>query len=431
MPVKDIDVDYIARVEGQGQLRIRTLDGNVDLVEFGIFEPPKFFEAFLLGRKYTEVHELTSRICGICPVPHQIAALRAVENAMGIEVSEQTEALRKLLSYGSHIQSHVLSLYFLTAPDYLGYDSIITMAKDKPQLVKRALKLKKLGNDIEEVVGARAVHPTAAVVGGFTEIPKKRKMEELKRRLVDSMSDAVETARFASRLELPKFERRCEHIALGSNNEYPIIKGRLVSTEGLNVEEVQYRQFFKESQVDYSWAKHSTVVDRGSFLVGPLARVNLNHKRMSERSQELLDEAGFKPLVFNPFMHVVARAAEVANAVETSIEIIDNLKYEDEAVVEDSFKPKAGEGYAVVEAPRGILYHNYRFNDEGIVEKADIVTPTAHFARNVENDLREFVPQIIANPLKAATLRCEMLVRAYDPCISCSVHLQKVDKRTA
>ncbi|MEM4245907.1 MAG: nickel-dependent hydrogenase large subunit, partial [Candidatus Bathyarchaeia archaeon] len=313
MSVKEIFVDYIARVEGQGQIRVRIVDGSVETSEFAIFEPPKFFEAFLIGRKFDEVHELTSRICGICPAPHQIAALRAVENAIGVEVSEQTETLRRLLNYGSHIQSHVLNLYILAAPDYLGYESIIPLARQNPQVVKRALKLKKLGNDLEEMIGARAVHQTSAIVGGFTTIPSKAQMEEMKKRLIDSKPDAVETLRFIAGLEIPDFRRKCEHVALASDYTYPLNSGRLSSTEGLSIEESRYREYVKESQVGYSWAKHSTIVDRGSFLVGPLARVNINHKRLSDTARGLLDEVGFKPVVYNPFMHLVARAVEVVN----------------------------------------------------------------------------------------------------------------------
>lgn len=422
---KNIRVDYIARVEGQGELTVKIVDGMLETVEFGVFEPPKFFEAFLVGRDFREIHELTSRICGICPVPHQIAALRAVEKAMGIEVDECARQLRRLMNFGSHLQSHVLNLYLLAAPDYLGYESAIPLARDNPQLLKEALKLKKLGNDIIEVVGGRAVHPVSAIVGGFTSIPKKAKLESLKRRLIEAKESSKETVRLFSELDLPEFERNEEQIALIHKGEYPINEGTLKSTEGLEAEEDEYRKYIKETQVDYSWAKHSIVEGRGSFMVGPLPRVNLNYQLLSDGAKAAAEAAGFKPVVHKPFKALLARAIEVLNAVEQSIMIIDNLP-EGRTVREDTFKPKAGYGCAVVEAPRGLLYHAYKLNGKGLVEKADIVTPTAMNAKNIEEDLKSYVPAIAGLEEDEITLRCEMLIRAYDPCISCSVHVQQI-----
>jgi len=422
---REIDVGYIARVEGQGSLEIRVSSGKIDELRFGIFEPPKFFEAFLIGRHCSEVHELTSRICGICPVPHQITALRAVENALGIRVSEQTKDLRKLMNYGSHIQSHILSLYFLAAPDYLGYESLFQMVKDHLAVVKRALKLKKLGNDLIELIGARAIHPTSAVVNGFTETPEKEDMLSMRRRLLEAKQDACDTVQFFSSLKMPEFVRRSEHVALSASGEFAINEGLLVSTDGMRIGENQYRECFKESQVDYSWAKHSQVIGRGSFLVGPLARVNLNFDRLSHDAKKLAGRIGFEVPNFNPFMSHMARALEVVNAIDDCIEIIDRVPLREE---DRSYEVRSGIGFAVTEAPRGLLYHSYEIEDDGSVKKADIVTPTAQNARNIENDLRELVPMIADLTDEEATLRCEMLVRAYDPCISCSVHYVNLDK---
>ncbi|MBS7645461.1 MAG: Ni/Fe hydrogenase subunit alpha [Candidatus Bathyarchaeia archaeon] len=421
---KNIRVDYIARVEGQGELTIKVVDGTPETVQFGIFEPPKFFEAFLVGRDFREIHELTSRICGICPVPHQIAALRAVEKAVGIEVDEYTRQLRRLMNFGSHLQSHVLNLYLLAAPDYLGYESAISLARDNPELLKKGLKLKKLGNDIIEVVGGRAVHPVSAVVGGFTHTPSRAKLEDLKDRLREARRDSEETVRLFSELDLPDFERNEEQIALTRGGEYPINEGTLKSTGGLEAGEDEYRRYIKEVQVDYSWAKHSIVEGRGSFMVGPLPRVNLNYRVLSDGAREAAEAAGFKPVVHRPFEALLARAIEVLNAVEQSILIIEDLP-KGKAVREDAFKPRSGFGCAVVEAPRGLLYHAYKVNDKGLVEEADIVTPTAMNARNIEEDLKGYLPTIADLREEEMILRCEMLVRAYDPCISCSVHVHR------
>lgn len=422
---REIQVGYIARVEGQGSLEIRVSSGKIEELRLDIFEPPKFFEAFLIGRHCSEVHELTSRICGICPVPHQITALRAIENALGIRVSEQTRDLRKLMNYGCHIQSHILNLYFLAAPDYLGYESLFTMAREHLAIVKRALRLKKLGNDLVELVGARAIHPTSAVVNGFTKIPDREEMESMRKRLVDAKQDAYDTVEFFFSLKIPEFVRKSEHVALSMPEEFAINEGLLVSTEGMRIEEDKYRDCIKESQVDYSWAKHSQVVGRGSFLVGPLARVNLNFDKLSDDARKLAREVGFEVPNFNPFMSLMARALEVVNAVDDCIKIIDRIPLREE---DRSYEVRSGAGFAVTEAPRGVLYHSYEIGDDGSVKKADIVTPTAQNARNMENDLRELVPAMADLTDEEATLRCEMLVRAYDPCISCSVHYVSLDK---
>lgn len=423
---REIQVGYIARVEGQGSLEIKVASGNIEELRFGIFEPPKFFEAFLIGRHCSEAHELTSRICGICPVPHQITALRAVENAVGVRVSDQTRDLRKLMNYGSHIQSHILNLYFLAAPDYLGYESLFAMVKDHLGIIKRALKLKKLGNDLVELIGGRAIHPVSAVLNGFTCIPGKEGMGLMRKRLLDAKQDACDTVRFVSSLNIPEFVRKSEHVALSSSGEFAINEGLLVSTEGLRDEEENYRDHFKESQVDYSWSKHSEVVGRSSFLVGPLARVNLNFDRLSHDARKLAKEIGFGVPSFNPFMSHMARALEVVNAIDDCVEIIDRVPLREE---DGSYEIRSGRGCAVTEAPRGVLYHSYEIGEDGVIRKADIVTPTAENARNIENDLRQLVPAIANLSDEEATLRCEMLVRAYDPCISCSVHYVNLDRR--
>jgi len=418
-----ISVDYIARVEGVGALDIKVSGGKVEYAKFSIYESPKFFEAFLVGRRCDEVHELTSRICGICPVAHQMTALRAVENALGIEVSQQTRDLRRLFALSAHISSHVLNLYFLAAPDYFGYESVIPMARHDLDFFKRALALKKVGNDLTELIGGRSVHPISAIVGGFTAPPDKDSLRAIKARLIKAKDYALRDVELFSSLKIPLFERRCEHVALRSDSEYAINEGRLVSTDGLNIEENEYRKYIGEKQVLHSTAKHSYVKNRSSIMVGPLPRVNLNFDKLSPDARKAANQIGFQPPVFKPYMSIVARVLEVVNAIDESIAIIDRLKPKQEEL---SFEIKAGEGAAITEAPRGILYHYYKFDKEGKVEKADIVTPTAHYAYNVERDLYELVPNLLDQPLEEATLKCEMLIRAYDPCISCSTHLAKL-----
>jgi sulfhydrogenase subunit alpha len=261
---KTIEVNYIARVEGRGALNISiSKEGKIQDLQFRIHEPPRFFEAFLIGRRYTEMMELTSRLCGICPVAHQITALRAVENAIGLEPSEQTKDLRKLLALSAHIQSHVLSMYFLSLPDLLGYESTLAMTKDHLDVIKRGLKLKKLGNDLSDLIGGRAVHPVTAVVGGFTALPNKNKLQAIRKRLVEAKNDAFETVDLFSKLKIPQFVRKCEHIAISNPKSYAINIGRLRSTEGLNIHESEYRDYISEKQVPYSTALHSQFKTKG------------------------------------------------------------------------------------------------------------------------------------------------------------------------
>ncbi len=425
MNEKKVSVDYISRVEGQGALNIEvSADGEVKEVQLRMFEPPKFFESFLVGRKFDEVMELTSRICGVCPVAHQITALRAVENAMGITISDQTRDLRKLFALSAHINSNVLSMYFFALPDLLGLESAVGMIKDYLSIFKRGLKLKKLGNDLTDLIGGKAVHPVTAVVNGFTKIPSKRDLSTFKKRFKQAKKDALETVDMFAKLLIPQFIRKCEHVALSNSKEYAINEGRVVSTAGLNFEENAYRQYIMEKQVPYSYAKHSFVVGRDSFMVGPLARVNLNFNRLSDDAQEAAKSANYKFPNFNPFVAHLARAIELVHDMDECIEIMDRLPVKDEDL---SVAVKEGKGFAITEAPRGILYHHYTINRDGIVTAADIVTPTAHNVDNLAKDLWHLVPKFLNLPSEKTALKCEMLIRAYDPCISCSTHFLRVN----
>jgi len=417
---KTIDINYLARVEGRGALNISILkDGEIEDLKFRIYEPPRFFEAFLIGRKFDEIMELTSRICGICPVAHQITALRAIENALNVEISQQTKDLRKLLAISGHIQSNTLSMYFLSLPDLLGYESIIAMAGDHSDVVKRALRIKKLGNDITDLIGGRAVHPVTAVVGGFTQISNKKKFQNVQKRLKEVKKDAFDTVELFSKVEIPIFERNCEHMAIGDPHEYAINHGRLKSTAGLDIDEEEYRDYISEDQVPYSTALHSHVNDRNSFMCGPLPRVNLNFNQLSPDAMEAANQMGIKFPNFNPFVSHLARAIELVHDIDESIDLINRLTFKDE---NKNIELNAGLGCAITEAPRGFLYHSYELDKNGIVRGADIVPPTAHNAKNIEKDLREFIPNLLDLSIDEIALKGEMLIRAYDPCISCSSH---------
>jgi len=420
-----ITVDYISRVEGQGALDLWvSRDGELRDVKLRIYEPPRFFEAFMVGRKWHELMELAARICGICPVAHEITALRAVEDAMGLGVSDATRRVRKLLAMSAIISSHVLSMYFLTLPDYFGCRSLLEVAREHGNLLRRGLRLKKLGDDLTELVGGRSVHPVTAVLQRFTNTISKGEAEAMKRRFIEAKSDALETVALFGELDVPKFVRKCEHIALSRPDGYAINEGYLTSTEGLHAPQKEYRCYVKETQVPHSTAKHSTVKGR-SFLVGPLARVNLNFDKLSHDAKDAAQSVGFKPPSFSPFHSPIARAIEVVHCIDECIEILDTMPYREEEKAVDA---RAGEGFAVTEAPRGINYHNYRLDRRGVVIKADIVPPTCQNCRNIEMDLWEFVPQMLDLPDKEIAQKCEMLIRTYDPCISCSVHTIHIHK---
>ena len=417
---KTINVDYIARVEGQGALKIEiTKDKKIEILEFKIFEPPRFFESFLIGRKYYEVMELTSRICGICPVAHQITALRAVENALEIKISDQTSDLRKLIAISAHIQSNVLSMYFLSLPDLMGYESIIPMGKDHIDIIKRGLMLKKLGNDITETIGGRSIHPVTMIVDGFTSIPSKNKFENIRKRLVDAKKAAFDTVDLFANLNIPNFTSKCEHASISNEKYYAINQGHFKSNKGLDIDESNYRDFIFEKQKPYSTALHSYIKNRDSFMVGPLPRVNINFNQLSDDAKKAANNSGYKFPNYNPFVSHLARAIELVHDIDESIEIIDRLQFKQK---KSNIICKSGFGAAITEAPRGSLYHGYTLDNNGIVKKADIVPPTAHNAYNIESDMNEFVQTILDEPVDDITLKCEMLVRAYDPCISCSAH---------
>jgi len=420
MSDRSVNVDYIARVEGQGAIDILVSgEGELRDVKVRAYEPPRFFEALMVGRKYHEVMELAARICGICPVSHEVTALRAVEDALGLEVSDATRRMRKLLAMSAVISSHALSIYFLTLPDYLGTRDMLEAAKKHGALLKRGLALKKLGNDLTELIGGRSVHPVTAVVGRFTNTVTRAEADGVRRRLVEAKDDALETVSLLGNLEIPKFSRECEHVALSKPDEYAFNEGFLASTGGIHAPQREYRRYIEEKQIPHSTGKHSTVKGRGSFLVGPLARVNINFDRLSPDARKAARSAGFKAPSFNPFHSPMARALEIVHCVDECVEILNTMPYSEK---EPAINVRAGDGFAITEAPRGINYHNYALDRNGVVTRADIVPPTCQNYANMEMDLWKLVPELLDLPDEEIAHRCEMLVRSYDPCISCSVH---------
>jgi len=340
-------------------------------------------------------------------------------------VDGQLRALRRLIYCGEWIESHVLHIAMLHAPDFLGYDDAIQMAKDHPEVVQMALTLKKYGNDIVNLIGGREIHPINVRVGGFYRVPRKRELRELAEKLKWAMGAAEKLVGWASTLTFPDFEQDYEYVAMRHPDEYPYNEGRLISNRGLDIDIADYDDHFQEVHVEHSTALHSVIKERGAYFVGPLARYNLNFEQLSPRVKALARELGFEPPINNPFKSIVIRGLETLHAVEEALRIIDEYEMPDAPYVE--VEPRAGTGYGCSEAPRGILYHRYTIDDEGLIQDAQIVPPTSQNQKTIENDLWHFVEKAIDLPPDKLTWHCEQAIRNYDPCISCSTHFIKLE----
>jgi sulfhydrogenase subunit alpha len=424
MKSKTIKVNYLARVEGEGSLYIKIKNNQVADVKLKIFEPPRFFEAFLRGRNYNEAPDITARICGICPIAYQMSSAHAIEDALGIKIDSQIRALRRLVYCGEWIESHALHIFMLHAPDFLGYDDAIKMAKDFPEIVQLGLQLKKLGNEIVSFIGGREIHPVNVRIGGFYRVPDKNELIQLAEKLKHARDAALETIRWTSTLNFPDFKQDYEFVALSHPNEYPFNEGRLISNKGLNISIYEYENHFTEEHIEYSNALHSRIKERGAYFVGPLARYNLNYERLTPLAKESASSAGLSTFCNNPFKGIIIRGVEILYACEEALRIIEQYEkpYEPYADV----KPFASTGYGCTEAPRGILYHRYSIDDSGLITDAKIVPPTAQNQKTIENDLRYFVQKHIDLPKEKLTLECEQAIRNYDPCISCATHFLKL-----
>jgi coenzyme F420-reducing hydrogenase alpha subunit len=422
---KTIRTDYLARVEGEGAMLV-TIDGReVSDVKLKIYEPPRFFEAFLRGRAFTEAPDITARICGICPVAYQMSAVQAMEQICGVEVDGQLRALRRLLYCGEWIESHALHVFMLHLPDFLGYESAIEVAREHPELVNRALELKKIGNEVMAVVGGREVHPINVRVGGWYRVPRKRELAPLVEKLERAREIALEAVRVTAGLDFPDYDQDYELVALSQPGEYPIDRGRIVSNRGLDIAPAEYDEHFVEEHVEWSNALHSSLRERGSYLCGPLARFALGYENLSPLAREAAEHAGVGPGERNPFRSIVVRSIELVYAADEALRLLTEYEEPDAPAVE--LEPRAGVGYGCTEAPRGILYHRYRIDDEGTILDAKIVPPTSQNQRTIEEDLRGVVERSLDIPDEELTLLCEQTIRNYDPCISCATHFLKLE----
>jgi coenzyme F420-reducing hydrogenase alpha subunit len=422
---RTIKTDYLARVEGEGAMSVRLANGTVEHVELRIFEPPRFFEAMLRGRSFLEAPDITARICGICPVAYQMSALNAMEDVCGVEIPEPIRQLRRLLYCGEWIESHTLHVYMLHAPDFLGYDGAVELARDAPAIVERGLALKRTGNELMTVVGGREIHPINVRVGGFYKAPSRRDLRALRDPLERAREAALETVRWTAGFDFPEHEVACELVALSWPGTYAIEDGRLTSDRGLDLAPSEYDTHFVEEHVERSNALHSRRASGETYLCGPLARFSLQAERLSPLAQEAAREAGLERSCRNPFRSIVVRSVELVYACDEALRLIDDYEEPDAPAV--AVEPVAGVGYGASEAPRGLLYHRYELAADGTIVDAKIVPPTSQNQRAIEDDLRGVVGRNVALPDEELRGLCEQTIRNYDPCISCATHFLALD----
>jgi sulfhydrogenase subunit alpha len=425
---RDISVEALARVEGEGAMRVRIRDDHVEHVALEIYEPPRFFEALLVGRGYTEPPDLTARICGICPVAYQLSAINAIEDACGVEPPPMIRLLRRLLYCGEWIESHVLHVFLLHAPDFLGYQSAIDMAADHHALVEQGLRLRKLGNTLLEVIGGRAIHPINVRVGGFHRAPRVATLQALRPELEWARDAAIATVRAVAGFDFPDLEQHHVYVALRPDvgwgpdaaPGYPLETGRVVASDGLDIAVQEWPRWFREEHVPHSTALHGRMVTGATYAVGPQARFALNADRLHAPAAEVAAEVGLVAPERNPFRSILVRAVETVEAIDEALRLIDAYEEPERSAV--TVPAVEGVGHGATEAPRGILYHRYAISAAGLVTAATIVPPTAQNQPAMEADLAGFVQRHLDLDDEALRWRSEQAIRNYDPCISCSTH---------
>jgi sulfhydrogenase subunit alpha len=417
---RTIRTDYLARVEGEGAMSVRLVDGRVEDVELRIFEPPRFFEALLRGRSFREAPDITARICGICPVAYQTSAVNAMEHACGVTAPEPIRALRRLLYCGEWIESHALHVYMLHAPDFLGYDGAVQMAREHPREVERGLALKKTGNEILALIGGREIHPINVRVGGFYRAPTRAELRSLVDPLERAREAALETVHWTAGFPFPEREIPCELVGLSQPDTYAIEDGQIVSDRGLDIAPPSYDERFVEEHVERSNALQSRRAGGGVYLCGPLARYTLNGDRLSPLARDAAREAGLGDECRDAFRSIVVRGVELVYACDEALRLIESYEEPDAPAVE--VEPRAGTGHGVSEAPRGLLYHRYTLAADGTILDAKIVPPTSQNQLAIEEDLRAVVNAYSELPDDDLRDLCEQAIRNYDPCISCATH---------
>ncbi len=422
-----IELDYLTRIEGHAHLVVDREAGKITSCQLQVVETPRFFEAMLQGRHYSDVATIVARVCGVCSISHSLVSLMATETALEIEVPPQAQLLRRLLSYGEIAQSHLLQLYFMALPDYLGAPSLFHLLEERQELVARALRLKRTANRICEVVGGRPIHPVTTCIGGFSARPEASDLKTLRQELVAALPDLEATVELFAEFDYPQFSRQREALCVAPDNSYPLHGSRLLTSNGDSYSASEYRQKIEEYLAPHSTAKLARS-DRGSYMVGPQARLRNGSKQLSPMGNKVCSALNLHPAGLNPFENLKARLVEVIHYTEEALHAIDELLLCGMNKILSKDSPAAGGcGTAATEAPRGLLFHSYKYDPQGLLETADCVIPTAQNLAAIEADLQLLLPELLELPEELLRQRLEMLIRAYDPCLSCSTHLLKID----
>jgi len=421
----NINVNQVSRIEGHGNIVLRATDGKIEELKWVVTESPRLFEAMLRGRYYDDVAHIASRICGICSIAHSTASIRATEAAFGVQLSEQALRLRKLLYNAELLESHVLHAYFLALPDFVGAGSVIPLVSTHQEAVLRALRLKKLAYNMAEMLAGRKTHPISLMVGGFARLPDMTEFKSIRNRLEAALADLDETVKLFKTVKFPDFERETEYIALTDPAEYAFISGEIASSDTGVTPVDKYLEVTNEFCVPHSTAKY-TRNKRDAYMVGALARFNINHAQLLPLARKSAAELGLTAPCYNPFMITAVQVVESLHAAEDSLHIMDDILSRGLKDETPSVKVRAGRGVGVVEAPRGILFHDYTYDKNGILTQANCIIPTNQNHNNIQKDMEALVPQILNRSEDEIRLTLEMLVRAYDPCVSCSTHLLNV-----
>jgi len=414
-----IQINHLAKMEGHAGFVGHILDGNVGKAKIETQEGARLIEGMLLGRNYMDAPIITSRICGICPVVHNLTAINSLERALGVKVSKQTENLRKLMQYSQIIHSHGLHLFFLSLPDFYGILNDLQMIKKQPQEADMAISIRRWATDLIRLVGGRTVHPITSEVGGFKTLPAQVDLDALKDRLPDLIDRATKLVKFFIKLNYPELDRKTEYICLYNEKEYAIFNGDIKSSDGEIISSTKFSKKITEIKKQYEAVKKAKL-SGNSFMVGAIARLNNNHQQLNPKAKELLKLSNLKLPTYNSFHNILAQAVELVHMLEESQKILNDLKIKNEEQVK--YEMKACSAVAAMEAPRGTLFHYYRLDKDGIIQDCNIITPTAQFLYNLEDDLAKYLPDIKNMTAKERREKIRLLIRAYDPCISCATH---------
>jgi coenzyme F420-reducing hydrogenase alpha subunit len=415
-----IHVPVLARVEGEGALDLRIEDGDITELRLRIFEPPRFFEKFLEGRHYSEIPDMVARICGICPVAYQVTASQALEKLFNVDIGPWARAMRRVFYCGEWIQSHSLHIHLLAAPDFFGCSNAIELAGLAPDEVRRGLRIQALGNELMDLFGARSVHPVGVRVGGFHGAPPVARIHAMRDKLAAALPEAEALVRWTAGIAMPQDDQAFASVAMHHPTDYAIERGGIGASDGLLIEADAYADHFAERHEPHSTALFSSYHGQ-PYLVGPLARLNLNHERLPERVAALLAETGLTLPSRNIFHSLVARAVEILLALHEALRLLEAYRVPDSPWV--PVTPRAGVAAGCTEAPRGLLWHRYEMDADGCVVNARIVPPTSQNQARIEEDLRLSLLNFgLDQPDDALRLHCEKIIRNYDPCISCATH---------